>query len=109
MKIKITDFAERHFDKNSGGTKILDTSIEDFEDYINSFKVLESLDIHLKNDVNVRLYIDIKVRSGYAPFCKTIAIKNFTDAKVGTLPITLRIQTYNEEGVYAALEHKIIY
>jgi len=35
MKIKVTEFAERHFDKDFSGTKILNMNVKDFEKNIN--------------------------------------------------------------------------
>jgi len=87
MKIKLTDFALRHFDKDFGGTKILDKTPEEFEKYIN-----EWVDQLIENG---------KMIDGYAPFCKLLPIKNFTDARVGSLPITLENYIYLRSGYSA--------
>lgn len=84
-KIKITDFGKRHFDTKFGGTKITNKTPEEFEAYIN-----EQIKLY---DENPGL-LEGNVMEGYAPFCKLIAIKNFTNAKVGTMPIT------NENFIY---------
>lgn len=80
MKIKITEFAKRHFDKDFGGTKILDHTPEEFENHINNVD---------------KWFID-----GYAPFCKLFPIENFTDARVGSLPITLTNYQYLRSGYF---------
>jgi len=83
MKIKITEFAERHFDPKFGATKILNMTKEDVENIINS-KVTD-LDYNLARNPNG---LEYKVMDGYAPFCKLVAVKNFTDARIGSMPIT---------------------
>jgi len=96
MKIKITDFATRHFDPKFGGTKILDKSIEEFQSYIDEYFKGENL------TPTKPIFID-----GYAPFCKLVAIKNFTDAKVGSLPITLENYQYLRSGYSARRESEL--
>lgn len=87
-KIRLTDFALRHFDQDFGGTKILNLEPKDFEQYLNIFskqyfdKPEERWIDRQKNILRVNIL------DGYAPFCKLLVIKNFTDAKTGTLPIT---------------------
>lgn len=90
MKIKITEFAKRHFNPKFGGTKILDYTVEEFESVINT----------LINETSA--FID-----GYAPFCKLFPIKNFTDAKVGSLPITLENYQYIRSGYSARTEKEL--
>ena len=82
MKIQLTKFAERHFSKNFTGTKILDYTKKDFIDRVN-----------FTYSVERSILID-----GYAPFCKLLSIKNFTEAKTGTLPITLENYQYLRSG-----------
>ncbi|MEK6885209.1 MAG: DUF3228 family protein, partial [Nanoarchaeota archaeon] len=68
-KIKLTDFALRHFDKKFGGTKILHVTVEKFEEIINT---------------------QTFTFDGYAPFCNLISFLNsFTEDKTGSLPIKL--------------------
>ena len=102
MKIKLTDFALRHFDTDFGGTKILDISPKEFEIKVNSNLVSKSL--KLSKDVIAPIHLDqgeVRVMKGYAPFCKLLAIRNFTEAKVGSLPITLENYQYLRSGYSA--------
>jgi len=95
MIIKTTDFGKRHFDKTFRGTKITNISQIQFDDIINSMNLSVALKDNsrtfskYKNEV--LLY---KVMEGYAPFCKLVAVKNFTDAKVGTTEITIANHQY---------------
>ncbi len=69
MKIVLTDFAiARHFDPEKSGT-IINITPQEFESVIN------------------RLRSKGLVRDGYADFCKLLFVKNWTNAKTGTLPI----------------------
>jgi len=84
-KIKITNFALRHFDTKFGGTKITDISPDDFEVELN-YCLRDSSDVK------------VKIMDGYAPFCKLIAIPNFTNARVGSMPITIENYQYIRHG-----------
>jgi hypothetical protein len=44
---------------------------------------------------------------GYAPFCKLIAIPNFTDARVGSMPITLTTYPYLKSGYSARRDSEL--
>ena len=92
-KIKITDFGKRHFDSKFGGTKITDKTVEEFEKYINEW--IENPDGWYAENFKID---GSKIIDGYAPFCKLIAIPNFTNAKVGSLPITLENYQYIRHG-----------
>ena len=81
--IKVTDFGKRHFDKNFGGTKVLNMTISEFEDSLNNLRP------------------EFKVMDGYAPFCKLISLPNFTDARLGSMPITLENYQYLRSGYSA--------
>jgi hypothetical protein len=135
MKIKLTDFALRHFDKNFGATKILDITSKDFENEINirCYEVEHMLSYMEKNNVSknvkfadfedpshfveqdlvhtsyMRLHqeIELNVMNGYAPFCKLLAIKNFTNAKVGSSPITIENYQYLRSGYSARRESEL--
>ena len=107
MKIKITNFAKRHFDPNFGGTKILDIDIQEFKNKINSEDILESLKLLMNVNSSVRLNTNVVSRHGYAPFCKLVAIKNFTDAKVGSLPIIIENYQYLRSGYSARTETEL--
>jgi len=87
MNIKLTEFALRHFDPKFGGTKILDMTPEKFQEEIN---------------VMQKIWMD-----GYAPFCKLWSLKNFTDARVGSLPITLENYQYLRSGYSARREQEL--
>ena len=105
MKIKITDFAKRHFDPKFNGTKILSKTTEEFEEYINSI-VQDKLELHLKIKQSINIE-DIHVYNGYAPFCKLIAIRNYTDAKVGSMPITIENYQYLRSGYSARRDSEL--
>ena len=96
MKIKITDFAKRHFDPKFGGTKVLNFSVEEFQNHIDELFRPENL------TPSYPLFID-----GYAPFCKLLPIKNFTDARVGSMPITLENYQYLRSGYSARRESEL--
>jgi len=110
-KIKITDFALRHFDKTFGGTKILDTTPEKFESVINNY--LNWIDLNAcKKGKNLAEIMDwdetqFIIHDGYAPFCKLVAITNFTDARVGSLPITLENYQYLRSGYSARRDSEL--
>lgn len=101
MKIKLTDFSLRHFDNDFKGTKILDISPDIFQEHI------DNLFFNMRDFSYVIGYDDCVVHDGYAPFCKLLAIKNFTDAKVGTLPITLENYIYLRTGYFARREGEL--
>jgi hypothetical protein len=90
QNIKISEFALRHFDPKFGGTKILNLDPKEFEDMIN-------LQLTKNLDQGADTLIE-KVHDGYAPFCKLVAVKNFTDARVGCLPITVANHQYIRHG-----------
>ena len=89
MKIKLTEFALRHFDPKFGGTKILDHTPEEFE-----------------RELSDRWY-NHKYSQGYAPFCKLLSIENFTNAYVGSLPITIANYQYLRSGYSARTEKEL--
>lgn len=96
MNIKITDFGLRHFDPKFGGTKILDCTPEEF------IQKLEKLLPHdYMNCYNMCARPDCRVIQGYAPFCKLLIVENFTNARVGSLPITLENYQYLRSGYSA--------
>jgi len=93
MDIKITQFGKRHFDKDFGGTKILDLTIDEFERII-----------QLETSYEFNKH---KVIPGYAPFCKLLIMENFTDAKIGSMPITLENYQYLRSGYSARKESEL--
>ena len=98
--VKITDFAKRHFEPNFGGTKILDYTPEKFEDILN-------LNISALNSFPVTEHSTERILPGYADFCKLVVIKNFTNAKTGTLPITIENYQYLRSGFSARTESEL--
>ena len=98
--IKITDFAKRHFDPKFGGTKILDFTPEKFEDILN-------LNISALNSFPITEHSTERILPGYADFCKLVVIKNFTNAKTGTLPITIENYQYLRSGFSARTENEL--
>jgi len=107
MKIKITDFAKRHFDKDFGGTKILNYTIKDFEQEINKKSRKIEKFMYVDIDIQIAMLADIRVMNGYADFCKLVAIPNFTDAKLGSMPITLENYQYLRSGYSARKENEL--
>jgi len=95
MKIKLTDFAKRHFDKTFGSTKILDYTPKEFEEEVNTILGTEAPEY------------DYNYQTGYAPFCKLICIDNFTDAKLGSMKITLENYQYLRSGYSARNEKEL--
>ena len=108
--VKITDFGMRHFDPKFGGTKILDETPEEVERIINLYlhnsgvcsfdKDGENYDRSFKVRKSEFRYWN-KIISGYAPFCKLLFMKNFTDARIGSMPITLENYQYLRSGYSA--------
>lgn len=94
--VKITDFGKRHFDSKFGGTKITDKTPGEFEIYLNMLIAAGSAS---QNPVTIM--------DGYAPFCKLIAIKNFTNAKVGSMPIDIANYQYLRSGYSSRTEKEL--
>jgi hypothetical protein len=92
---ELTEFAKRHFDKGFGGTKVLSMSPEQF--------------IHQLRDEFVKAVHSHSaiVINGYADFCKLVPVKNFTDARSGSLPITLENYQYLRSGYSARTEDEL--
>lgn len=102
--IKITQFALRHFEPDFGGTKILNVQPQDFEQHLNIFKDLyfDQPEDRMIDDKSGIVRVDIL--DGYAPFCKLLVMKNITDCKTGTLPITIENYQYLRSGYSARRE-----
>ena len=100
-KIKVTNFGQRHFDKKFGGTKITDKSAEEFEAFLN----LRVIDSETSNNGNQTFRV--KIMDGYAPFCKLIAIENFTNARVGSMKIDISNYQYLRSGYSARTEKEL--
>ena len=107
MKIKLTDFALKHFDPKSGGTKILDMTPEEFECKVN-IEVTTTYD-HRNNPQDIESFAEsnAKVVDGYAPFCKLVFVKNFTNAKLGSMTIKLENYQYLRSGYHARTDKEL--
>jgi len=90
-KIVLSDFSLRHWDKNFTGTRITNYSAEDF---------LEEFNFLLKKYGN-SAENEVRIIDGYADFCKLISIPNFTNARTGTLPITIENYVYLRSGYHS--------
>ena len=98
MKIELTKFGERHFNKSFNGTKILDISKKEFTERINKmFNTLPLTSINSRHTLG-KSDKNIKLRPGYASFCKLFFVENFTETKTGTAPITLENYQYLRSG-----------
>lgn len=96
MIVQLSKFSLRHFDPKFGGTKILGRTPDEFiekvnNDYLNEF-MLHNIAI---------------IRDGYMDDCKLLFITNFTDAKTGTMPITLENYQYLRSGYSARTENEL--
>ena len=98
--VKITDFAKRHFDSKFGGTKILDFTPEEFERKVN--QKLELINSSISTE-----YSTERILPGYADFCELVVVKNFTNARTGTLPITLENYQYIRSSYSARREGEL--
>ena len=110
MKFKITKFGERHFDRKFGGTKILDMTKEEVEKHINKLgicmdKTNKPGDVMTSKRSNE--FIGVKVHDGYAPFCRLVAVRNFTNARVGSMPITLENWFFIKSGYSARRDSEL--
>jgi len=90
MKIHLTNFARhRHFDPDTPGTTITDRDGDQFEHEVHT------LNTHFK------------VRAGYADFCHLLFVRNWTNAKVGTLKITPENEKYLKSGYKARNDNEL--
>jgi len=80
---------------------------EEFESYINDAINCNFSKLNFdrgKDDLLHRTFFkdkECRVQNGYAPFCKLFIIENFTDARVGSLPITLETFPYLRSGYHS--------
>lgn len=98
----MTSFAHgKHFMPNNKGTKITDMTSDEFVIKVNS----------CFNDYGEIIYSSltpgVSVIDGYAPFCKLLMFKNFTNAKTGILPITLENHQYLRSGYSARVDSEL--
>ena len=97
--IHLTEFARRHFDRSKPGTTILDRSPEQFERELN-----EAQQVIVSNGLLETQGRDIP---GYAPFCRLLFVKNWTDARVGALEITPGTIPFLQSGYQARSEDEL--
>jgi hypothetical protein len=98
--VKITEFGKRHFEPKFGGTKILDYTPEQFE-------LILGLKISALNSFPITEYSTERILLGYADFCKLVVIENFTNARTGTLPITIENYQYLRSGFSSRAESEL--
>lgn len=98
--VKITEFGKRHFESKFGGTKILDYTPEQFEHIL-------GLKISALNSFPITEYSTERILPGYADFCKLVVIENFTNARTGTLPITIENYQYLRSGFSSRTESEL--
>ncbi len=91
MKIGLTNFVLRQFDEKFKGTKITSIEPDKFLELVQSEAKL--LDYEHENlldgEIALSTSTSVKLTEGYIDFCKLLFVDNFTDAKTGTMPITI--------------------
>ena len=105
--IILTEFGMRHFDKKFGGTKILSETPEEFMEQIEAydFQYDHSGRIcGLDPDCNEFHVMEL---DGYAPFCKLIPLRNWTSARVGSMPITMENYPFIRSGYSARRDEEL--
>jgi hypothetical protein len=108
MKIQLTEFSKRHFDKSFNGTKILENDSNYFEYCINSLVEHTNMNTICASFFgDLPKYQEVKKINGYADFCKLLVVYNFTDAKTGTLPLDLTTLPYLRTGYSARTEEEL--
>lgn len=107
MKVLLTDFALKHFEKASSGTKILDYTPERFQYFMEQGLDWVDMEAVEYDKFYGTALGSIKFMEGYAPFCKLIAIKNFTDAKLGSMPIAVENYQYLRSGYSARTDSEL--
>lgn len=92
IKIKVTNFAKRHFGK-SIGTQIRSHTPKDIDELVS--KIFNNLSNICKDKEKTSFGSNIgyghtnwKILDGYADFCKLLIVENFTSARTGTAEIT---------------------
>jgi len=91
-KVELTEFALRHWEKGFSGTRITNKTPEEFTNILNS---------------ELKLLLEIDILNGYADFCKLIVVNNLTNARTGTLPITLENYRYLRSGYHSRRESEL--
>lgn len=97
-KIKVTDFGKRQFEGKSNGTKITDFTFEEFEEHLNKVLSSDNGPFNWGTQEDILKKTGFKIIDGYAPFCKLIAVPNFTNARVGSMPIDMANYQYLRHG-----------
>jgi hypothetical protein len=112
MKIRITNFAKRHF-TGKGGTQIRNFTVEQIEQYVNQkFSLFgENLDkgAHIADDPYTKglEYLDTRLIEGYADFCKLLIVPNLTDARTGTVKITNENAIWMRDGFHSRVDWEL--
>lgn len=107
MKVELTKFGERHFNRSFNGTKIFSHNTKEFEREVNDLMNTLPLNQDVM-DRGITLEVNgIKLIKGYAPFCKLLVVPNFTDAKTGTMPITMENFQYLRSDYFARSENEL--
>jgi len=112
MKVRITNFAKRHFTGRSG-TQIRSLSVENTEKYINDIIEPFINDPQTTHDLNFDEYtkgkewMNYRLLDGYAPFCKLLIAPNVTDARTGTAEITNENYQWLRTGYYSREEWEL--
>ena len=105
-KVQLTKFGERHFNRGFNGTKIFSHSPREFESVISN--CVKAIDDGLTiPEGPFTMGDEVKLLDGYADFCKLLVVPNFTDAKTGTLPITLENFQYLRSGYFSRTEKEL--
>jgi len=99
MKVEMSNFALRHFKKNSG-TEITNSSPVDF---------IGDLDSVIKSWKKGENSVFYDLQDSLYPFCKYLIVKNFTDAKSSSFPITIENYQYLRSGYSARREGELPY
>lgn len=104
MNIQMTDFALRHFPKvtgkSFGGTKVTDMEPDEFVERLCNATTFHEDGGYNKPGVH-------SIDPGYADFCKSICVDNFTNARTGVLEIALENYQYLRSGYSARREGEL--
>lgn len=86
-KYQIDNFGKRHFDSKFSGTKILNKTVEEFENIISLY--------------------DPELIDSAMDFCKYMIVENFTSAKPGSCKITIENYQYLRSGYSSRREGEL--
>jgi len=100
IKIEVTDFALRHWEKDFTGTRITSHNVDEFLDDL--ICELHSIGVDSCPPAD-----GVTILDGYANFCKLVIVPNFTNARTGTLPITLENYHYLRTGYHSRRKEEL--